>query len=320
MTAAVDDVSVIICAYRQDRWNELIAAVESVQRQTLVPGEIIVVIDHNADLHKRVEEEVAGVIVVENTQERGLSGARNSGIVVARGKVIAFLDDDAIAMPGWLESLNESFSAVEVFGCGGPVIPLWLEGEPGWLPREFYWVVGCTYRGMVQTIGGMRNPIGANMCFRREVFDSIGGFRSGIGRVGTRPSGCEETELCLRIRKHWPRHVLCYQPDARVLHSVASNRTSLRYFCRRCFAEGLSKAAVTNYVGFKGSLETEYNYILYTLPEGFLKGLFDGFFLLESRGFLRAGAIVIGLTLTVVGYLVGSISQLAISCKGKPLR
>jgi len=316
MTSPANDISVIICAYSEGRWDDLIASVGSVQQQTLPPREIIIVIDHNPRLLKRVEEQVSGAIVVENSEICGLSGARNSGIAAAAGKVIAFLDDDAIAMPNWLKSLSESFSDAQVLGCGGAVMPLWLEETPAWLPEEFYWVVGCTYRGMPESVGSMRNPIGANMCFRREVFESIGGFRSGIGRIGRRPLGGEETELCLRIRQYWAEDRLMYQPGAKVLHRVPSDRVCLRYFCERCFGEGLSKAAVTRCIELKGSLATEWKYSIDTLPKGVVRGLVDGLIRLDGTGLLRVGAIVVGLLLTIAGYVVGSIAY----CRSKGLK
>jgi glycosyltransferase involved in cell wall biosynthesis len=93
------NISVIICAYTEDRWNDLVAAVESVRQQTLPPREIIIVIDHNPGLLKRVQEHLPDVVAVENTETRGLRSARNSGIGVAQSQIIAFLDDDAVATP-----------------------------------------------------------------------------------------------------------------------------------------------------------------------------------------------------------------------------
>ena len=307
MTQTAHTISVIICAYTGDRWDDLVAAIESVQQQTLPPREIILVIDHNPGLLKRVRQHASGV-VVENTGTRGLSGARNSGIAAARSQIIAFLDDDAQASPDWLMLLNEGFSDPRVLGSGGPVLPRWLENTPAWLPEEFYWVVGCTYRGMPQTVTTIRNPIGANMAFRREIFDAVGGFRSDIGRVGARPVGCEETELCIRARQYWPQGTFLYQPLASVLHRVPGDRACWRYFYARCYAEGFSKAAVTRYVGAKDSLASERNYTLRTLPQGILRGLTDALFHRDLAGLARAGAIVVGLAITTIGYLVGSIS------------
>jgi glycosyltransferase involved in cell wall biosynthesis len=305
MAETAHDISVIICAYTEKRWDDLIVAVESVRQQTARPREIIVVVDHNPGLLKRVREHLAGVIVVENTEARGLSGARNSGIAVAKSQIIAFLDDDAVAGQDWLILLSEEFTDPRVLGIGGAVTPLWLDKAPAWLPEEFYWVVGCTYRGMPQKGQAIRNPVGANMAFRREIFDTVGGFRNGIGRIGTWPVGCEETELCIRACQLWPRGVFLYQPQARVFHRVPGNRASWRYFCSRCYAEGLSKAVVTRYVGAKDSLASERSYTLRTLPHGIVHNLMDARFH-DLTGLARAGAIVIGLALTTVGYSRGT--------------
>src|SRR2546421_2735340 len=102
MSETTHDISVIICAYTEERWDDLVAAVESVKQQTLPPKEIIVVIDHNPGLLKRVQEHLAGVFVVENSEAPGASGSRNSGLEVAKSQIIACLDDDAVATPDWL--------------------------------------------------------------------------------------------------------------------------------------------------------------------------------------------------------------------------
>src|SRR5260370_41590387 len=103
MSLTTPDISVIICAYTEKRWDDLVAAVESIQHQRTPPREIIVVIDHNSGLLSRVQENLPGVIAIENHEPKGLSGARNSGAKVAQGAVVAFLDDDAIARPDWIE-------------------------------------------------------------------------------------------------------------------------------------------------------------------------------------------------------------------------
>lgn len=307
MKRASRDISVIICAYSEKRWDALVTAVESLKQQSLPPEEVIVVIDHNASLLTQAQAHISGVTVIENTGMPGLSDSRNSGIAVAKGELIAFLDDDAVATSHWLKMLNEGFTHPQVLGIGGKVTPLWLDKGPCWLPEEFYWVIGCTYRGIPRSVQTIRNPIGANMAFRREIFDTIGGFRHGIGRTGTWPAGCEETEFCIRARQHWPHGVFLYQPQANVFHRIQENRTSWHYFCERCYAEGHSKAVVTLYVGAKDSLSSELTYTFRTLPTGILHGIADGFLRLDMHGFQRTGAIIAGFTMTVVGYVVESI-------------
>ncbi len=299
------DFSVIICAYTEKRWHEITAAVESVRQQTLPASEIIVVIDHNAQLLKRAQEHMRGVVVVDNTGAVGLSGARNSGLAAAKSSFVAFLDDDAVATPNWLMGLSEGFADPEILGVGGPVIPHWQAHRPSWIPEEFLWVVGCTYRGMPETSCIIRNPIGANMSFRCEVFDTIGGFQENIGRIGTRPLGCEETELCIRARQCWPTRGFLYQPQALVFHYVPDTRTRWRYFFSRCYSEGLSKAFVSRYVGVQDSLASERAYTFRVLPQGVLHALIDAFIHRDRTGFTRAWAISSGLASTIAGYLIG---------------
>ncbi len=308
MTAPTLDFSVVICAYTEDRWDDLVAAVQSVQHQTAAPREVILAVDHNPALRDRARALLGEVVVTENAEARGLSGARNSGVALARGAVIAFLDDDAIAAPDWLARLRQGYARQDVMGVGGMISPIWSGGRPGWFPEEFLWVVGCTYRGMPQTASPVRNLLGANMSFRREIFDALGGFRTGIGRVGTRPVGCEETELCIRARQRWPQRVLLYEPAAQVLHRVPATRTQWRYFRSRCFAEGLSKALVTRHVGAADGLASEWAHTLRVLPRGVAVAMGEAALRREVSALGRAGAITAGLAAATAGYLTTSLT------------
>jgi len=300
--------SVIICVYTEKRWGDILDAVASVQQQSTPPREIIIVVDHNPAMLERVRAEIPGVIAVENSETQGLSGARNSGLAVAQGALIAFLDDDATAEPDWLERLSRCCEDPQVMGAGGTVEPEWLSKQPRWFPEEFYWVLGCTYQKRPEKPVVVRNPFGGCTCYKRELFDAVGGFRSGIGRVGTRPMGGEETELCIRGHQHWPEKVFLYDPQARIHHRIPAVRATWSYFRARCYAEGLSKATIAEYVGAKDGLSSERSYIISSLAGGILRGLQDMFFRLDVTGLQRAVAIAAGLMITVAGYLVGAIN------------
>ena len=306
MILAAIRISVIICAFTDERWHALVAAVESVQQQALQPGEIIVVIDHNTHLLERVRAYLPGIIAIKNSGSRGLSGARNSGIAIAQGALVAFLDDDAVAEPDWLILLSRCCMDPRVLGTGGAVEPLWLGTRPAWFPEEFYWVIGCTYRGLPERQALVRNLYGGCTCIRKEVFEVVGGFRNGIGRVGTIPKGCEETELCIRAKQHWPQKVFVYEPRARIHHRISTDRASWCYFRSRCYAEGLSKAMVARYVGARDGLSSERTYTLRTLPRGIIRGLIDALLHQDPAGLARGAAIVMGFLVTTAGYLVGS--------------
>lgn len=136
------DVSVIICAYTDVRWDDLVAAIASLQRQTCPSREIIVVSDHNPALLARAHKLLPDVTAVVNSAMPGASGSRNTGVSVARGAVVAFIDDDAVAAPDWLEQLAARYEDPLVLGVGGSIEPLWVETQPSWFPMEFGWVVG----------------------------------------------------------------------------------------------------------------------------------------------------------------------------------
>jgi len=112
-------VSVVICAHSDQRWDDTLAAVDSVRRQNYAAKELIVVVDHNPHLFGRLKSTLLDAIVTENREGPGLSGGKNTGIAVATGEVVAFLDDDAVAEPDWLRFLVESYSDPTVVGVGG---------------------------------------------------------------------------------------------------------------------------------------------------------------------------------------------------------
>lgn len=305
--------SVVVCAYTKARWGSLLKAVGSIQNQSLQPSEIILVIDYNPELYCLAQESIRDVTVVENGQTRGLAGARNTGISVAQSELIAFMDEDAIAAPDWLYWLSRGYWNDQVLGVGGTIIPKWTESRPMWFPTEFDWVVGCTYRGMPETPSEVRNVIGCNMSFQRSVLQTVGGFR--LGRVGLLSIGREndETEICLRVREAYRSSIILFQPASSVEHEVSPERSRLAYFVLRCFSEGVSKATVTRLFGSDRALQTERNYVLKILLQGFVDYLMN-----TLRGdlsaFLRAIAIVFGLGTTGIGYAIGLLLNLVSFC------
>jgi GT2 family glycosyltransferase len=309
LAALIADVSVVICCYTEARWDDLCAAIDSVQEQSVQPKEIVVVVDHNPSLYDRLYTQVSGITVVENREARGLSGGRNTGVAVSTGAIVAFLDDDAAAEPHWLLRLVAPYADPKVLGVGGRIEPAWLTARPGWFPAEFNWVVGCSYRGLPTMTAPVRNLIGASMSFRRAVFEHVGGFRSELGYDGTRLLGNEETELSIRARQHWPDGVLLYEPRARVHHRVPASRTEWRYFRSRCYAEGLAKAQTSHLVGASDGLASEWVHTLHTLPLGVLRGVGDALWHRDPAGIGRAAAITAGLAVTTAGYLMGTLSQ-----------
>jgi glycosyltransferase involved in cell wall biosynthesis len=300
-------VSVVICAYTLDRWDDLVTAVQSCVDQTLRPDEIVLVIDYNEELKMRAKRELTNARIVSNQSTKGLSGARNTGAVASMGDVIAFLDDDAFAEPEWLEHLVAPMVDQKIAGVGGWIVPNWEGDVARWLPETFYWVLGCSYVGLPSHGSMIRNPIGANMAMRRDVFTLVGGFTSGIGRVGLIPLGCEETELCIRYTTRSPDQRFELARDAIVHHRVPRSRLTWHYFWTRCWAEGLSKAAVTSLVGSGSGLSSERHYVMHALPQEFLSSARS---LREQpkTSCIRMALLISGSLITAAGLVRGRVA------------
>jgi GT2 family glycosyltransferase len=296
-----------MCVYTEVRWPDINSGVHALVNQTYPPHEIILVVDHNPDLLIRVCDAFPSLTAISNTGERGLSGARNTGVQVATGDVVAFIDDDAKPAEDWIAALAVAFADAKVACVGGLVVPAWPDGQrPVWLPPEFDWVVGCSYLGQAIEEVEIRNPIGANMAFRRHLFEVVGLFDSRMGRLGSRPLGCEETEICIRLSQKLPDAHIRFVPKALVWHRVTSQRTTLLYFASRCYSEGLSKALLSRLLGAKDGLRSERAYVLRTLTSGLrreCRSAING----HTGALQRIAVSVMGLFLTAAGYVWGSV-------------
>ncbi|MDP9091642.1 MAG: glycosyltransferase [Actinomycetota bacterium] len=303
--------SVVICAYTDERWDDITAAIQSVLAQTPPPAEVLLVVDHCDMLLARARQAFAEVRVLANTGAKGLSSARNVGFQAASSDVVAFLDDDAQAAPGWLALLLDGYRDNNVVGVGGSVRPHWVTGRPRWFPAEFDWVVGCSHSGMPDRRADVRNFVGANMSMRRSSLVQLRGFSDHLGRRGAGVAGCEETELCIRAGALTSTSRLVYEPSALVIHNVPAHRATLSYFLRRCYGEGKSKAMVRHLAGSATALSSERAYLSTTIPVGIgraLKGTTRG----DPCEIWRACALLVGVGATFAGYLFGRTGDPAV--------
>lgn len=316
-------VAVVVCAYTEQRWAELSDGIRELQQQVGTGDEVIVVIDHNPTLAQRAAEELSDsrTRVIESLEERGLSGARNTGIAQCRGDVVLFLDDDAFPEPGWVGSYRARFlSSPSIMAVGGAVTPKWEGGAaPRWFPPEFGWVVGCDYRGMPPPGSEIRNPIGASMGIRRAAFNVVGRFREQVGRVGELPVGCEETELSIRIRRDIPGARIVRDTAPVVRHLVPLARQRPVYFVRRCYYEGRSKAAVTALVGAEAGLSSERTYVIKTLARGVGAHVADAL-RGDPWGLARAMMLPVGLFTTTTGFLLEQAKRFRTNSRSCPVR
>jgi len=243
MDNAVPTCAVCICT--RNRMKYLGAAIESVLAQEVASKtfEVLVVDNGSTDGTAEMVRARFGAgtrVPVRCVREvkAGLSRARNRAVAESSGEYIAFLDDDAIAEPGWLQAILNGFSLEPgIDSVGGAVVPVYEEALP---PRLADRIQGIFSPWMpsaeAQLVSYPRYPYGANIAFRRSVFDRVGLFREDLGYCGDRLMPAEETELLLRLEKNGGK--ILSEPRAIVRHLIPASRTSRSYLRERFYSVG----------------------------------------------------------------------------------
>ena len=308
------EVTVVICTHLEQRIEGLLRALESINAQTLCPGEVVIVVDGDPGLFRLLRARAGPERLVYLKERSGLSAARNAGIAVSTHDYIAFLDDDAVAEPSWLGRLVRHFDLADVVGASGLSIPEWEGVAPSWFPNELLWTVGCSYLGLPTDVRTVRNVYGGCACIRRQAFIAAGGFSVALGRRHTGLAGGEEADFSARVLRAIPSAKFVHDPTARIHHAVPTYRQRVTYVFRRCFAEGRSKALLHQRNGSQ-ILSVEKRYLAHVVPEGIRRYLVNA-----ARGDLgavgRAAVLAIGVCLTLLGYVTDRIMTGKTSSQG----
>jgi GT2 family glycosyltransferase len=313
-------ISVVICTHDERRYDEVVAAVRSIERQTYPALESMVVVDHNRPLFERLSAAFPELTVLENGGPQGAPSSKNTGALIANGDVVAFLDDDAVAADDWLEEIaNAHRTHPTILGVGGWTEPAWERSQPPWFPVEFGWVVGASYRGLPDAGKPVRNATGGNMSVDRRAYVEAGGFDVNLGKVGIR-SEPEDTELCIRIGDMHPDRPWIFWPAARISHKVPLERESFRYFLSRCRYEGLGKAALTAIAGGRRGLSSERSYALRIISSGVAIRVAKGLRSRERSLFAQAVVLIVGFAVTTAGFAEGLFTVKLRSLRGGNLK
>jgi GT2 family glycosyltransferase len=172
--------------------------------------------------------------------ERGLSRAKNAGIRAARGRVVMFTDDDVVLDEGWIAAYLEFFGRRRdsLLVAGGPVLPVPhdLSEWPRWVRR------GGRADLPSLLYGDVERPLrkfewlwGANMAAGKEVLESLGAFRAGLGR-GAEAATFEDVDLVDRVREAGGE--VWYCPNAPVYHRVPPGAARPRQILLSAFNRG----------------------------------------------------------------------------------
>jgi GT2 family glycosyltransferase len=224
-------ISVIVCTYnRCERLRSALGSLAQLRAPSDSAWELIIVDNNCTDETSEAIKTFAAnsricVRYIFEAQQ-GLSYARNAGIRAARGDTVAFTDDDVTVHPGWLWELQKTFDEYGCAGVGGKIVPVWSGQEPSWLQRGG----PSAFRSgaIVSFDQGERphelkiSPVGANMAYKKVVFEEHGFFRLDLGKLGNDPMIGEEVEFCMRLFRAGLKVV--YAPEAIVYHPVEMSK------------------------------------------------------------------------------------------------
>jgi glycosyltransferase involved in cell wall biosynthesis len=234
-------LSVVLSTYnRAVMLSDAVRALLAVDRDS-PPHEIIVVDNNSADETRPVVEallrQAGGRLRYAFEPEQGLSHARNRGIADARGRYVAFTDDDVRVEPGWVRATVAAFERhPEADFVGGRVLPDWPSAPPEWLADRTWghWaplaLVDYGDTGFVTSAQRPFTFVGANMAYRREVFAEFGGFDPRFQHAPGSVSSVEDHAFELRLyqagRRGW------YEPSMVMQAAVQPDRLTRAYHRR----------------------------------------------------------------------------------------
>jgi glycosyltransferase involved in cell wall biosynthesis len=245
----------------RDRASLLESAIESVIAQDFPREryEIIVVDNGSRDATRQVVERYVGkapVPVVYCYEERaGVSFARNRGASLAQHEYVAFLDDDAAAVEGWLSAFDAAIAEHDAVAIGGrvePVVEAHVRPPTWWDDADIRGLFGLDHGAAVggQSVARIRWPLwlgGGNAVYARRLLDEFGCFRTSLGPTGARRRVAEDIDLNVRLElADVPIH---YAHNAVIRHVVTADRLTARYIRRRAYWAGRTDAAAQALMG-----------------------------------------------------------------------
>jgi glycosyltransferase involved in cell wall biosynthesis len=244
-------ITITICTHnRVDMLRDTLTSLFAMHFDETWSFDVLVIDNRSSDgtkeLVRRFSEEHPDLVKYHYEERIGLVFARNTAVQLASGEIVAFVDDDIFFDPCWLTAVRCLFEHHPTADCmAGRIVPQfeggrppWLRSDPGWLNIEGMY--GATHFGDTdRLLTYPEHPVGANMAFRKAVFEKVGLFDPALGRTGANLLSKEESEFFERIARAGLK--TAYSSKASVIHRIPSERTSKRWILRRFYWQGISQ-------------------------------------------------------------------------------
>ena len=276
--------SIIICSY--NRATYIVNAIDSLVQQSYSPSKFeVIVVDNNSTdnttdvVNTYIANNHTHHLIYLNEPKQGASHARNTGAAIAKGQLLSFMDDDAVAAPNFLQEIeNFHMQNPTVSGFGGIITPLYIPNKPTWMSHHVSSLVGnFNYGNTIKEFSPNRYPLESNMVVTAIAFNQISGFNTTIlGVVGTLRIGGEGKDFFMRLKAQG--HKVYYVPNIAVQHVVEVIKLTPEYMYR--VASGIGRGERTR-IASGGAIAFTQKLIEYTYKLG--------------------GAVVLGLGYTIKG-------------------
>ena len=231
----MDKLTIVVTSYDFNRINDAHDLLDSIKFQSYEDIEVIYIVEGSVDLYDAVREYCKGIGLIIRavyaSEKLGLGSARNLGSKLAKGDIVAFVDDDVVLEPNWVKNMVETYSD-GIIGVTGSAYPLWQDKKLNWLPKELYWLISCTDWTDWHEITEVGTLWGHSMSFRKEAFEKAGDF--AFMRVG------EDLEFSNRVREKTGMKLL-FNPRVRVGHKVHGYRVGFKFVAKRSRYMGSSR-------------------------------------------------------------------------------
>jgi glycosyltransferase involved in cell wall biosynthesis len=239
-------ISVIICTYNREKYIE--ESIVSILNQNVInyKVEVVIINNNSTDSTHEICSSLLTKYPSKNIRyyvekEQGLSISRNRGIELSNGEILVFIDDDAIAYPHFLQEIINNYSTdLTMQASGGRIYPRFESKEPEWMSKFLLPLMSVIDKGNNKKLfKGTSYPIGANMAFRKSVFNDLGLFNKNLGRNGNNLQGGEEKDFFNRMKER--KMKIYYLPFACIDHIIPDARLDRKFIKKMGLGIGTSE-------------------------------------------------------------------------------